>query len=76
MTKRVMRGATVMVLTVIAATLVMAGVAGAHQSGENYLYLDIFDSEIDGEIHYPVEDLNEVLGADIPDDAEGAKTWA
>ncbi|MBT8193596.1 MAG: HupE/UreJ family protein [Acidimicrobiia bacterium] len=76
MTKRVMRGATVMVLTVIAATLVMAGVAGAHQSGENYLYLDIFDSEIDGEIHYPVEDLNEVLGADIPDDADGAKMWA
>lgn len=73
---RLMRRGTVVVLAVIPATLAMVGVAAAHSGGENYVYLDIFDSTIEGELHYPVRDLNEVLGLEIPEGKDNARVWA
>ena len=54
----------------------MAGVAAGHSGNQGYVYLDIFDLTIEGEIHYVVADLNEVLGLDIPTDPDGAAAWA
>jgi hypothetical protein len=71
-----MRRTSVVALGAILATLLMAGGAVAHRGGESYVYLDIFDSTIHGELHYPVEELNDVLGTALPDDPEGAVAWA
>ncbi len=76
MTQRIMRRTAVTVLAAMLATLLMSGVAAAHTGKQSYVYLDIFDSTIEGEIHYPVKDLNEVLGLDIPNDLDGAVAWA
>ena len=76
MTQRIVRRTSVVVLSAILATLVMSGVAAAHRGGESYVYLDIFDSAIEGELHYPVEELNEVLGVEIPNDPDGVIAWA
>lgn len=54
-------------LVVAAATA-----ASAHSGTQSYVYLDIYDSSVEGRIEYPVADLNEVLGLNIPTDLEGA----
>ena len=46
--------------------------AFAHSGDESYVYLDIYDSTIEGRVEYPINDLNEVLGTDFPNDAEDA----
>lgn len=76
MTQRIFRRATMVLAAAILAAMAMAGVAGAHSGNQGYVYLDIFDSTIEGEIHYVVADLNEVLGLEIPTDPEGAAAWA
>jgi hypothetical protein len=76
MTRRIMRRASIVLLLAMVGALAMSGVAAAHSSGESYVYLEIFDSTIEGELHYPVEELNDVLGLDIPNDPEGAAAWA
>lgn len=53
-----------------------AGTAIGHTGNQGYVYLDIFDSTIEGEIHYFIEDLADVLGVEIPDDPEEAAIWA
>ena len=57
-------------------SLSMLGIAAAHTGEQSYVYLDIYDSSIEGEIHYPVSDLNDVLGTSIPDDPDDAAEWA
>lgn len=54
---------------VLWATMVLA-----HSGEESYVYLDIYDSTIEGRVEYPVSDLNEVLGLDMP--TEGEETLA
>ena len=76
MTKRTIRRAATVVIVAMLTTLIMAGTAVAHNGEQSLVYLDIFDSTIEGEIHYPVADLNEVLDLDIPLDAEDAVEWA
>jgi len=76
MTRRMMQRATAVLLMAAMAGAAMAGAAAAHTGDQAYVYLDIFDSTIEGEIHYPVQDLNDVLGLDIPDEVEGAVAWA
>jgi hypothetical protein len=49
-----------------------AAVAFGHSGSESYVYLDIYDNTIEGRVEYPINDLNEVLGTDFPNDAEGA----
>jgi hypothetical protein len=51
---------------------IAAGIAGAHSGTQSYVYLEIFDSTIEGRIEYPVDDLNEVVGLSIPSDPDGA----
>jgi hypothetical protein len=76
MTQRVIRRAALVLMAAMLAVLSIPGAAAAHNLADSYVYLDIFDSSIEGEIHYPVPDLNEVLGLDIPNDADGAAEWA
>lgn len=44
----------------------------AHSGEESYVYLDIYDSEIEGRVEFPVSDLNDILGTDIPQEEPGA----
>ena len=66
-----------MLLLLISVFLALAaGIAGAHSGTQSYVYLEIFDSSIEGRVEYPVADLNEVLGLDIPADPDGALAGA
>ena len=67
-----MRRRTIRLITVALAGVAMlltlvvgAAPAGAHSGEESYVYLDIYDSTIEGRVEYPTADLNEVLGTDI-----------
>ena len=66
----VMRAGVLLLLGLM--VLVSASAASAHSGNQSYVYLDIYDSTIEGRVEYPVEDLNEVLGLDLPSDPEGA----
>ena len=46
--------------------------ARAHSGEESYVYLSIFDTAIEGRVEFPVADLGEVLGLEIPQDEPGA----
>ncbi len=47
--------------------------AFAHSGEEAYVYLEIFDDTMEGRVEYPVSDLGDVLGIEIPQDEEGAR---
>ena len=62
------------VLTAVVSGLA-PGAASAHSGIQSYVYFEIFDDAIAGRVEYPINDLNEVLGLDLPavaDDAQGA----
>jgi hypothetical protein len=61
-------------LTVATLLLVLGQVAVAfgHTGNESYVYLDIYDSTIEGRVEFPINDLNDVLGADFPKNADDA----
>jgi hypothetical protein len=67
-------GIRVGLLAVTALLLVFGQVAAAfgHTGNQSYVYLDIYDSTIEGRVEYPVNDLNEVLGTQFPKDPEDA----
>jgi len=48
------------------------GTASAHSGEQSYVYLEIFDTAIEGRVEYPISDLNRVLGLDIPLDEDAA----
>jgi len=56
----------------LALMMSVSGAATAHSASQSYVYLDIYDSTIEGRVEYPVDDLNNVLGTSIPRDVEGA----
>ena len=62
------------VLTLAALFLVLAlpTAAAAHSGEESYVYLDIYDDTVEGRVEFPISDVNEVLGLDIPEDEAGA----
>ncbi len=62
----------VVVLVAACAVLVSVAAAAAHSGDQSYVYLDIFDDTIAGNVQYPVADLNEVLGLDIPQERRAA----
>ncbi|MGI9586503.1 MAG: HupE/UreJ family protein [Acidimicrobiia bacterium] len=76
MTQRITRGAIMVLVAAAIASIAMAGVAAGHSGVQSYVYLDIFDEAIQGEIHYPVADLGEVLGVAIPTEPDEAAAWA
>ncbi|MDH3959202.1 MAG: HupE/UreJ family protein, partial [Actinomycetota bacterium] len=54
--------------------LVLGQVAAAfgHSGNESYVYLDVYDTSVEGRVEYPVNDLNEVLGTQFPKNADRA----
>lgn len=50
--------------------MALPGVASAHSGEESYVYLDIYDTSIEGRIELPIIDVNDVLGLDIPQGEE------
>ena len=65
-------------LAAVSVLMVLGSVAAAfgHSGNQSYVYLDIYDSSIEGRVEYPVNDLNEILGTDIPTDVDGALAGA
>lgn len=62
--------AVVFLLTVLASMLLLATPASAHRIDESYIYMDIYDTEIEGRLEFRIVDINAELGLGIPDDAE------
>lgn len=62
----------VVTLVVFAPLVTSVGAANAHTGSQSYVYLEIYDTAIEGNVQYPIADLNEVLGLDIPQDRRGA----
>ncbi len=66
------RWRTIIVATLAASILMtLSTAAGAHSGDQSYVYLDIYESTIEGRVEYPVGDLNEVLGLNLPIGGEG-----
>ncbi len=65
------RASTLLIVGVL-LVITSAVAASAHSGNQSYVYLDIYDSTVEGRIEYPVSDLNEILGLDIPTDLDGA----
>lgn len=59
-------------LLVVVFVAGMVQTASAHSGDQSYVFLEIYGDELEGTVHFPVEDLNEILGLDIPQDEEGA----
>ncbi|MDH3958811.1 MAG: hypothetical protein OEU98_04995, partial [Actinomycetota bacterium] len=55
-------GVRVGLLAVTTLLLVLGQVAAAfgHSGNESYVYLDVYDTSVEGRVEYPVNDLNEV----------------
>ncbi|MEM7284825.1 MAG: HupE/UreJ family protein [Actinomycetota bacterium] len=60
--------------TVLASLLLLAAPASAHRIDESYIYMDIYDTEIEGRLEFRVVDINEELGLDLPEDPDEAAT--
>ena len=60
------------VLATLVAPLVGGATASAHTGNQSYLYLEIFDEAIAGRVEFPIRDLNDVLGLDIPAGGDGS----
>ena len=61
-------------MTLLASILLLASPASAHRIDESYIYMDIYDTEIEGRLEFRVVDINAELGLDIPDDVDRAQT--
>lgn len=59
-------------LTGLVLLLAFPQAASAHSGEESYVYLDLYDSTVEGRVEFPIADLNEVLGLDLPLEEEGA----
>lgn len=66
--------AVVLVLGSLASVFGGASPAEAHSGSQSYVYLEIYDEIIAGNIQYPIADINEVLGLSIPQDRAGASS--
>ncbi len=62
----------VVVLAVLFVLLALPSAASAHSGEESYVYLDLYDSTIEGRVEFPIGDLNEVLSLSLPFDEEDA----
>ncbi len=50
--------------------------ASAHSGIQSYVYMSFSDSEVDGRVEYPQNDLGEVLGIEFPSDPADAEDVA
>jgi len=55
-----------------AALLVPRRVAHAHSGAHSYVFVEVGDAFITGNVQFPITDLNEVLSLSIPQDEVGA----
>jgi hypothetical protein len=56
-------------VAIFAVGAVGASTASAHSGKQSYLYISLYDDEMDGRIEMPVRDLGEILGVDFGTDA-------
>lgn len=56
----------VIALSSLVVILMLPGAAQAHSGEESYVYLDIYDSTVEGRVEFPISDVNEVLGVQLP----------
>lgn len=50
-----------------------AAPAHAHSGEESYIYLNISQDSIEGQVELPISDVNTVLGLDLPDGGDGMR---
>ena len=55
-------------MTLLASILLLASPASAHRIDESYIYMDIYDTEVEGRLEFRIVDVNAQLGLDIPDE--------
>ncbi len=55
-----------------AVLLLAAAPASAHSGTQSYVYLEMYETGIEGRVEFPVVDLNEVLGLAVPQEEEAA----
>lgn len=64
------------VIAAALAALVVLGLAtpaSAHSINESYLYFNVFEDSIEARLELRVDDINEVLGLDIPEEGQEAE---
>lgn len=66
------RRAAVGVVMVTMLLVVLGGVAWAHSGEESHIFLQVYDTTIEGRVEFPINDFNEVLGMSIPNDVDAA----
>lgn len=59
-------------MTVLASMLLLTSPASAHRIDESYIYMDIYDTEIEGRLEFRIVDVNAQLELTIPDDVDDA----
>ena len=60
-------------MTLLASILLLASPASAHRIDESYIYMDIYDTEVEGRLEFRIVDVNAQLGLDIPDEVDRAE---
>ena len=55
-----------LVITVLLALL--AATATAHAPNQSYVFLDVYDTSVEGRVEITMKDLNETLGLSLPED--------
>ena len=63
-------------LSVLFLLIALPGVASAHSGEESYVYLDIYDTSIEGRVELPIIDVNEILALNIPQGEEAEEAVA
>ena len=72
MRTRSARTGLVGVLALLSILLLPLAAVG-HSGTESYVYLEVFDDGLEGRVEFPVEDLNQILGLEIPQEEEAAR---
>lgn len=55
-------------LAALLVYFVVPAAAEAHSGVQSYVYVSVFDDGIEGRVEYPIGDLADVLGIELPDD--------
>lgn len=55
------------VLAALVVLLVAPAAVEAHSGIQSYVYVSLFDDGVEGRVEYPIADLAEVLGIELPD---------
>ena len=70
--KRVVGAVALILAAGFAVVPLLAARADAHSGTQSYVYLDIYESSIEGRLEFPIKELNRELSLSIPQDEENA----